>query len=191
VRATWPFASLTVAGDRLTLRLPLVGSYPFGTGDVVALEPSGRLPYLDRGVRIVHGVHDYPEEIVFWCIGPPQSLIEEIRAHGFEPRAPAEAAAERLGMAVRLSTVVILILGWLALVEASHSLRLEARALADASVLAALLIGTVAFERSSRIQAWALRPGRSIGELRPLLRLLRFVTAVLLVAFLGVAIASG
>ena len=47
--------------------------------------------------------------------------------------------------------------------------------------LAVLLFASLATERSPAFQRWVLKPGRSVGEIRPALRLIQLVSAFVLV----------
>ncbi len=49
--------------------------------------------------------------------------------------------------------------------------------------LAVVLVASFAVERSPVLQRWVLKPGRSVGEIRPLLRLIQLTTGLLLVIF--------
>jgi hypothetical protein len=56
--------------------------------------------------------------------------------------------------------------------------------------IALAFVVALAIPRSQRLQALVLRPGRHVGEMMPVLRLLAVVTGVLLVAFTVAIVAS-
>jgi hypothetical protein len=84
INATWPFASLQIAQEKMILRVFILGTYVFKPEDVVAVEPYGIIPIAGKGVRIRHRVPNYPEKIIFWrlCINP-QPIVDRIRQFGF------------------------------------------------------------------------------------------------------------
>jgi len=49
--------------------------------------------------------------------------------------------------------------------------------------LAVVLVASFAVDRSPAFQRWVLKPGRSVGEIRPALRLIQLTTGLLLVIF--------
>jgi hypothetical protein len=91
INASWPFATLSVSRRSLTISRPLGRSYTFAPEQVVALEPYGWIPILQRGVRIVHANPRYPARIIFVGFQSPERLIERIRAAQFIPAASAHA----------------------------------------------------------------------------------------------------
>jgi hypothetical protein len=88
LKASWPFATLTVASGCLTLNVILLSRCTFSPDQVVALEPYGLAPMLGRGIRIRHNVGKYPRDIIFLCFEDATSLIKKIEACGFVPRGP-------------------------------------------------------------------------------------------------------
>jgi hypothetical protein len=100
INASWPFGRLSVSPRSLTISTPLSRSYVFEPERVVALEPWGWIPILQRGVRIVHSNPRYPSRIVFVGFQDPERLIERIRQAGFSPAAPDTRAPKRPGLAI-------------------------------------------------------------------------------------------
>ena len=76
VNASWPFARLTVSADKLALAS--LGTYEFSPLQVVSVEPYGSIPLLSSGIRIIHNRADYPEKIIFWCMGNRSRVLAEI-----------------------------------------------------------------------------------------------------------------
>ncbi|CAN5189899.1 hypothetical protein BH10PSE17_BH10PSE17_18560 [soil metagenome] len=83
VNASWPFAKLTVRTDRV--RLASLRTFDFAPQDVVGFERYGWVPVIATGVRIRHNRLDYPDRIVFWTLGRPQTVFEAIDEAGFVP----------------------------------------------------------------------------------------------------------
>ena len=92
VNASWPFAKLIISADRIAL--VTLGSYEFSPSQVVSVEPYGSIPFLSSGIRINHNRADYPEKIIFWCMGNRSRVLAEFRKCGFSSQGhPAKRAA--------------------------------------------------------------------------------------------------
>lgn len=168
---SWPFGQLTATPQGLTVTAPFRAPYSFTRREVVALEPYGWIPVLARGVRIVHAVDGFPDLIVFWCFGSPQRLIERITGLGFVPLAQQTQAVRRERMPFRWSFVILLLLVWNGLLIADGFVIWEESPTPGPYTLLALalfFLTSVALVFSKTCQAWILRPGRSIDEVRPL-----------------------
>ena len=183
INVSWPLAELSVTPRSLVIRAWLLGTYRFTPEQIVRLEPYGSIPVIYRGIRIVHAHPDYPSGFIFWCLWNPARLIERIRQAGFVPAAPPTAPVNR-GNPVRWSFIIALFVVWNALFilggfwpgtpppEKPGAFVLLA--------LAVLLFASLATERSPAFQQWVLKPGRSVGEIRPVLRLIQLVSAFVL-----------
>jgi hypothetical protein len=191
VNAGWPLARLSVSPGSLVVSGPLVGTYALVPEQVVALEPYGWIPILHRGVRIVHANPIYPARIVFFTFQDPARLIERIRAAPFIPAAPARPTPARRGVPIRGSALLLLVLGWSAL-HALDGLLPGTRSPAArlAAALALLFIAASVLPGSPWLQSWVLRPGRTVGEIRPALMLVRLVAGFLLALLIAIAIAG-
>jgi len=110
VNVTWPFAILTVSRDELDLNASLIGKYRFSPDQVISIEKHVSIPLLAWGIRIHHNVPDYPQEIVFWHVASPDSLLKMIEETGFVPSADRESALPPRGMSVRWQAVVVLMI---------------------------------------------------------------------------------
>ena len=193
VNATWPFAKLSASAKQLSISGSLIGRYSFSPEQVAALEPYGSIPVLASGVRIVHTVQAYPDKIIFWCFGSPKRLIERITALGFQPRASRAQVPQRNGMAFRWSFLILLVVIWNALFLLDGFVPWkEPKGPGPYTLLAiALLFFTaLALNFSERFQALALKPGRSISEVRSLALLVLVVSAIMLIAFGAQHVAS-
>ena len=183
INVSWPLAELSVTPRSLVIRAWLLGTYTFTPEQIVRLEPYGSIPVIYRGIRVVHSHPDYPSGFIFWCLRNPARLIERIRQAGFVPAAPPTAPVKR-GNPVRWSFIIALFVVWNALFilggfwpgqpppEKPGAFVLLA--------LAVLLFASLATERSPAFQRWVLKPGRSVGEIRPALRLIQLVSAFVL-----------
>ena len=193
VNATWPFAKLSVSTNQLSVSGMLLGRYSFTPDQVAALEPYGWIPVLSSGVRIVHTVPSYPDKIVFWNMGSPKRLIDRITALGFRPRASRTQVPLRSGMAFRWSFAILLFVVWNALFLADGFVPWADRNGPGLYVLLAvalLFLTALALNFSGRFQTIVLKPGRSIAEVRPLVRLVLLVSAFMLVAIGATQVAS-
>jgi hypothetical protein len=186
VNATWPFAKLSASGQEISVGGMLIGRYRFSPEQVAALEPHGLIPVLGKGVRIVHTVHDYPEKIIFWCFGSPMHLIERITALGFQPRGSRAQLPQRHGIAFRWSFVVLVILIWNALFLLDGYVPWKAPKGPGVFTIAAiglLFLAALGLNFARTFQAIALKPGRSIGEVRSVALLVLAVSAIMLLVF--------
>lgn len=74
---SWPFVQLQADNDKLVLSTQLAGIYIFHPSEVASIEP-------DRnGIRIVHTVHEYENDIIFLTSHKPYPLISKIRDTNF------------------------------------------------------------------------------------------------------------
>jgi len=188
VNASWPFARLTVSADRLALSS--LDTYEFSPSQVVSVEPYGSIPLVASGIRINHNRADYPEKIIFWCMGNRDRVLTELGQNGFLPTGrPTERAS---GFPIRWSVVIAVIALWNVLFMLDRWTRPQAREPGPYSLLAllALFALVTAIRASPRIQLMVLREGHQIGEIKAFLRLLQLVAGVLSVAFGGMWLAN-
>src|SRR6266702_2967142 len=115
VNATWPLAQLSATHDKLTVTARLLGTYTFSPEQVSAVERYVMVPVLAWGVRVRHCVPEYPQRIIFWCIGSPETVLGGIRDSGFVPAASDSAVPVRRGMPVRWSAIIASVVIWSAL----------------------------------------------------------------------------
>jgi len=185
MNATWPFARLTVNAQTMSLAVLILGTYTFSPKDVASLKPYGSLPVLGRGIQVIHTNPTYPPKIIFWCFGSPERLIQRIVELGFRPSAPTTAVPKRDGIAFRWSFVIAVIAIWNTLfILDTYVLRQGPKGLGVLSMLAVVLLflTSVAVARSEAFQALALKPGRSVSEVRSVLNLIQLVSGVMVIA---------
>lgn len=190
VSATWPFAQLVASPERLSVGGRLLGSYDFSPNEVAALEPRG---WVSRGVRIVHTNPTYPEKIIFFSFRSPERLIQKIEGLGFLPTASIAQVPHRNGIPYRWSFVIALVVMWNALLLID--MYVIGKGQQPPGGLAVLAVGllfatSVALDRSPWFQSLALKPGRSVSEVRSMVRLVQLVAGLMLI-FFGFDHASG
>jgi len=191
--ATWPLAQLSATPDRLTISIRLLDTYSFAPDQVSAVERYVMIPVLGWGVRIRHCNANCPQRVIFWCLGSPDRVLQGIRDSGFFPTAPRSALPQPRGIAMRWSAIIIAVAVWNALffLDSGRSSRVPSHPgpliLAPLLFALALSVGTLT---SPRLQRIILKPGRSVGEIKPFLRLLAFFSGFLLVVF-SILLASG
>lgn len=185
VNATWPLARLVASATRLRL-ISVLGTYDFLPRDVVSLERYGSIPFFASGVRIAHAHSDYPSKIIFWYLGNPETLIEQIRGVGFLPAAPPSSETKWRGIPVRWTAILLFILIWngLFLLDGAvrHSFVSQPGLFTLIPLLLAFLVcwGT---KTSPRLQKMILRDGRSVNEIKAHLSLIQTVSGILLGIF--------
>jgi len=82
LNATIPFAQLHVSKGRAIFRC--FRKYELTPRNAVC-EPYGSIPLLTYGVRFHHIDVDYPDPLIFWCIGRKR-VLDALMAAGFELR---------------------------------------------------------------------------------------------------------
>jgi hypothetical protein len=184
--ATWPLAQLSATPDKLAISIRLLGTYSFAPDQVLAVERYVMIPVLGWGIRIHHCNAECPKRVIFWCLGSPNAVLEGIRNSGFLPAASSSASPERHGIAMRWSAIAIAVVIWnvLFLLGSGHTGGVPQHpgpfVLAPLLFAFALSVGTL---MSPKLQRIILKPGRNVGEIRPFLRLLAFISGLLLVIF--------
>src|SRR5262245_11438115 len=184
LHASWPLARLTASERSLSVSGLMVGGYDFTPDQMVALEPHGAIPLIGQGIRLRHSRSDYPRHIVFWCMDPERLIARIQREVGFLPRSSGAAAhAMGTGMPVRPRALVVAAATWTALgLLSGFADREGARPPGPLPLLlvASVFFGVVAIRRSPGLQTWALKPGRSVGEIQAVLSALQFASGFLL-----------
>jgi hypothetical protein len=188
VSTGWPFGKLSASAAELSLSVGLIGTYTFSPDQVARLESYGSIPIFGRGVRIIHTRVDYPAKIIFWCFRDPDLVVDDIRLSGFLPRASSVMVPTRRGVPFRWMPVVMFIVVWNALFWLDGFVpwkEFKAPGLFVQLALALAFGAAVAIQRSKTVQQWVLRPGRSVGEVRPSLVVLQLISGFLFVVSTG------
>jgi hypothetical protein len=191
VNASWPFAKLTATQNSLRIVVRLLGNYSFTPETVVAITRYSVVPILGWGIQIQHCVPEYPERFTFWCIGNPDALLTGIRESGFHPQAPVSSMPPRNGFALRWQAIAVALVAWNGLFILDMVLRKPTPPLPGPLSLLALgltLAAGIAAIRVPAFQRLILKPGRSIGEVRPVLNFFLFITGIMFPVVLLIAI---
>jgi hypothetical protein len=191
VNASWPLARLSATSDQLAIKARVLGNYSFTPEQVSAVERYASIPFLAWGVRIRHLVPDYPRRIIFWCLREPNGVLQGIRAAGFAPTGTEQANVRSAGIPVRWSTIVAAIAVWNFLFilpflgQPRGGSAAGWRVLFPLYAVLALVFATLKF---GTIQNLLLKRGRSVGEIKPFLRLLAFICGVLAIIFSAIVL---
>jgi len=81
--ASWPFASLTVSGNKLQINASIIGKLVFAPGDIVSITPDSSRLSIGKGIRINHRVEKYSENVVFTSFESASAVISRIEQTGF------------------------------------------------------------------------------------------------------------
>jgi hypothetical protein len=197
---SWPLASLSVDKSNLTIVTTFfglfeAGRYSFRPDQVIRIEKYGWLPIIGEGVRIHHTIAGYPEMVVFWC--RPTGVLQGIASTGFptipECAAPIGSIPSR-GFPLRIWPLVIVFLLWNLFLGYEYFSRPISEAFPGPFTIAALCllsITSLAVLFSPAVQAIFIRPGRSIGEVRPLFVFVATISGIASVAFTVIFLAGG
>ncbi len=190
VNATWPLARLSVSADSLRLSVTFIGDYSFPADTVISIARYTTIPVLGWGIKIQHSIPDYPAHIIFWCLGRPEALLAGIRDSGFQPHSPISALPHHRGIPFRWSALIVVLAVWngLFLIRFGGIRSLsQLPAAFDSFVLLPigfLFAATILTIRMPIVQRLVLKPGRSLGEIRPFLNLVLLVSGSIFVILL-------
>jgi hypothetical protein len=187
INASWPFGVLSVSPRSLTISSPFSRAYVFEPEQVVALEPCGWIPILQRGVRIVHANPRYPSRIVFVGFQSPERLIDRMRQAGFVPALPDTRAPRRPGLPIQ-GRVVLLLVAVCAILFLLDRGPAGGPGPSMLLALALLYAAAAALPRSTWLQSWVLKPERSVDEIRRPLLLLRLASGLVLAILVAAAV---
>jgi hypothetical protein len=117
--ATWPFATLEVTKDKLKLNASIIGNLIFRPNDIISIVPQDGL--LNKGLRIIHRVPTYKENVIFWTFGNPNELLKRIEQTGFLTNNSALSTSTETeilnsqskgGFPIKLPAIIIFIIVW-------------------------------------------------------------------------------
>ncbi len=194
VNASWPLARISATPECLSVGVGILWNYTFTPNQVSKIERYGFIPFLSQGIRVRHQVPEYPQRIIFWSIGNPETIIEGIREAGFVPDAPDYPIPSRQGIPMRWSAIIGGILGWnlifmVFFAGIPHHGSVPAwRVPLPILVVLALI---VAILKSTALQRLIMKPGRNIGEIKRFLYLIAFICGLLAIIFSGIAVSGG
>lgn len=194
-----PLATLVATSDEVTIATTMFGLFEvsvhkFPKTHVKSIERYCLIPFLAEGIRITHLIADYPAKIIFWC--RPQTVLDGIKSADFVP-APTDAVISAFrphrGMAFRIAPLVGLAIIWNVLFYYGISGFPGKSASPGPQVLIALaMVAGLSLSALNvpAVQAFLLKPGRSITEVRPILVLTAFVSGCMTLILGIVALAA-
>jgi hypothetical protein len=200
VNYSWPLASLSVNSSSLTIVTTMfglfeMGRYHFTPTQVIRIERFGSIPLIGEGIRLHHTVTDYPEKVVFWC--RPSSVLSGIASTGFKS-APSSgiqvSTSSRRGFPLRIWPLAIMVIGWNLLLGFEFFSQSHFALFSGPCTVAALILAfltSLAVLRFPRVQKVFLRPGHSIGEIRPMFLLIATITGFMALVFTSIYLAGG
>jgi hypothetical protein len=186
VNASWPLAQITSSHDTFSIRARMLGTYSFTPDQVTSIERYVLFSLIASGIRVRHLVPGYPQRIIFWSLSDPEILLNGIRDSGFVPAGSISTTPLRRGIPIRWSAIVVGVILWnviFMLPFAAHNSTAPAPdwlAIVPLFVMVGLFISVL---RSLKLQRLILKPGRSVGEIRPFLNLIIFILGLLSVIF--------
>jgi hypothetical protein len=113
-------------------------------------------------------------------------VLSGIQGAGFIPVASSSALPVRRGIPVRWSAIIVTIILWNALFMLPFAGRSRAASVPNWLVLAPLVAVfglSIGILVSQKLQHLILKPGRSVGEIRPFLLLLACIAGMLIIVF--------
>jgi hypothetical protein len=175
VRSNFPGTKLLVTPNELILKVPMLGTYKFTPSDIIKFEPNTGL--YGANVILVHNVLDYPEKISLAYPDGANALTLFLNQHGFVPQGVAEASLQRAGIAARWSFLFAAVLLWNALLIYGH-INGKFRLYSFIAV-ALVFIVVVLLPYSKALQGMVLKPRRRVGEIKPMLNLFKWISAII------------
>jgi hypothetical protein len=85
--ATYPFAELYVDENTLKINASLVGNLIFQPQDIISIKSYKALPLIGQGIKILHRVDNYKQNVIFWTMKDPEFVISQIKQTGFLEKA--------------------------------------------------------------------------------------------------------
>lgn len=86
-KATYPFADLYVDENTLKINASLVGNLIFQPQDIIMIKPYSAIPLIGQGIKILHRVENYKQNVIFWTMKDPEFVISQIKQTGFLEKA--------------------------------------------------------------------------------------------------------
>lgn len=196
--ATWPFATLSVNEQVLSVNASIIGNLSFRARDIISIEPYTIIPFLGQGIRIHHSVQEYKDKVIFWTFKSPQELIRRIEQTGFLSNAspltdPEHQELERLqsrgGFPVKPMVAILFVVSWnlLLLPDLMHAWGGEQdllpwrNGLKYASGL--LFVTSILLLISKDFRKLILKEGRGLEDIRTFALFSAFISAMMYVLF--------
>jgi len=164
VRIGWLCSGGSVSVERHVLKVesPLLGRFGFSPEQVIAFETFPSVIAFLGEVRVKHNVPEYPRTISF--AGSVDEFLREARERGFEPKG-ASPLASRPGPL--RPTAMLLLVG--SLLSGAFAIKLF-QWTGVLALLAFLFASSMVILSFPAVHRGLLRPGRSIVEIRHLVR---------------------
>ncbi|MEO9966804.1 MAG: hypothetical protein ABJF11_13485 [Reichenbachiella sp.] len=191
-KATWPFATLTVNQNRLSLNASVIGNLTFKSSDIISVETYKAVPLLGQGIRIHHRVKNYKEKVIFWTFKSPQELIKKIEQTGFlNNTAPISTEEEQEiakqqsvgGFPIKTWFAIAVVLVWNLLFLYDFQNRGEGdMPIGNGSKYAlAFVFGTgLLLLISEPFRRLVLKDGRTLNDIKKFVLFLMFITGIML-----------
>jgi len=193
VRASWPFATLTVNKNMLRLNASIVGNLYFRPSDIISIEPSWGIS--GAGIQINHRVEKYNSKVVFLTSGGGE-IISKIVASGFlnnfDPLpTDLEAEIERYQsggsfplkwpavIAVGVIWNVLFLGDWFGFFGNNNHIPIGA---GSKGALAFVFLFALMLLISQPFRGLVLKPGRTVNDIKAFLLFLMLLTGII---FLG------
>ena len=175
VRSNFPGSKLSVTPSELVFKVTLLGTYKFAPRDIIGFEPNKGL--YGGNIFIKHNVADYPEKISLTYKGTANELTLKLNQHGFIPSGITDLSRLRKGIPVRWVFLIAAILLWSALLLFGEK---QQDSLYSMIAIALMFAATFMIPKSETLQKLILKPDRRVGEIVPILSLLKLISGILL-----------
>jgi hypothetical protein len=87
VNASYPFANLYADENTLKIDASLAGNVIFQPQDIISIKPYMAIPLIGQGIKILHRVENYNQNVIFWTMKDPEFVISQIKQTGFLEKA--------------------------------------------------------------------------------------------------------
>jgi len=175
VRSNFPGSKLSVTPSELAFKVTLLGTYKFVPNDIIGFEPNKGL--YGGNIFIKHNVADYPEKISLNYKGGANELTLKLNQHGFIPSGIADPSRLRKGIPVRWVFLIVAILCWSTLLLFGEK---QQDGIYSVIAIALTFAATFIVPKSETLQKLILKPDRRVGEIMPILSLLKWISGILL-----------
>jgi len=175
VRSSFPGSKLSVTPSELVFKVTLLGTYKFAPTDIIGFEPNKGL--YGGNIFIKHNVADYPEKISLNYKGEAKELTQLLNEHGFIPSGIADSSRLRKGIAVRWVFLIAAILLFSALLFCAEK---HKDTIYSIIAVALTFAAAIMIPKSEALQQLILKPDRRVGEIVPILSLLKWISGILL-----------
>jgi hypothetical protein len=175
VRSNFPGSKLSVTPNELVFKVTLLGTYKFTPNDIISFEPNKGL--YGGNIFIKHNVADYPEIISLNYKGGANELTRLLNQHGFIPSGISDPSCFRKGISVRWVFLIAAILLWSVLLFFGEK---QQDTIYSIIAIALTFAATIMIPKSETLQKLILKPYRRVGEIVPILSLLKWISGILL-----------